>query len=313
MRNIIHVVASIVTVGLVALASSFISAQTPATREKGTYVWFGELISLDAASKTVTVRASTRDAVAGYVDRFKPGDKIMMVWDVVSTLDADTLIYLVSYETMKNSKLDDGYILPAEFVSADKAAKTVTFKAAVPDNVVQALTSVPPGRWLKVTAPMSQPNERASVGAVEVSASRPSPTPRPRPQEKPEVTAQVTKVTTPEEYVNAMKAVSAAFGAANKAIQSGAAADAKAPLANARSTMVAVQAFWVEKKKDDPATIAKDSVAKMDALEKTLSGSDGAAIAGAAKEVTGTCGACHSKYREQDPATKTYKIKAGTL
>ena len=77
--------------------------------------------------------------------------------------------------------------------------------------------------------------------------------------------------------------------------------------------MAAVEAFWVAMKKDDPAMIAKDSAAKMDALDKALSGTDATAAAFAAKEVGSTCAACHGKYREQDPATKAYTIKAGTL
>jgi cytochrome c556 len=313
MRNIVQVVVTVATVGVIGLATGLISAQTPGAPQQRTYVWFGELVSIDAAAKTATVKAQTTDAVAGYVDRFKPGEKVMMVWDMISTLEADKVLYVAEFQEMNKSKIDFGYILPAEFVSADKAAKTMTFKTTVPDSVVQSASSIPAGRWLKVTAPMSQATEAARLNAVEASAVRPVPTPRPKPVEKVAVAPPVTKVATPEDYARAMKAIGAANGSTNTALQSGAAPDAKLHLASARATMAAVEQFWVEMKKDDPAMIAKDAVAKMDALDKALSATDTAAAAAAAKEVGATCAACHGKYREQDPTTKAYIIKAGTL
>ena len=121
------------------------------------------------------------------------------------------------------------------------------------------------------------------------------------------------KITSVDDYAKAMKAIGAGFGGANKAIQSGALADAKMGVAAAKAQMMAVQAFWVEKKKDDPAMIAKQAVEKMEALEKALGGSDQAAVMAAVKEVGGACGACHTKYRDQDPTTKAYSFKPGVL
>ena len=126
--------------------------------------------------------------------------------------------------------------------------------------------------------------------------------------------AQATKIASPEDYDKAMKTIGPAWQATNKAIMSGALADAKTSLATARSTMVAVQAFWMERKKDDPAMLAKDSLAKMDALDKTLSGGDATAAAAAAKETFGACQTCHKQYREPDPANpKSFVMKPGVL
>src|SRR5262245_33806891 len=75
-------------------------------------------------------------------------------------------------------------------------------------------------------------------------------------------------ISTADGYDKAMNASGAAFGATSKAVQARTMADAKTSLATARTQMVAVQAFWVERKKDDPAAMAKDAISKMDALDK---------------------------------------------
>jgi soluble cytochrome b562 len=122
------------------------------------------------------------------------------------------------------------------------------------------------------------------------------------------------KIATPEDYDKTMKAIGGAMGATNKAIASGSLADAKTSLATARSNMMAVQAFWMERKKDDPAMIAKDALARMDTADKALSGTDAAAAGMAVKEIFGTCQACHMKYRDPDPNTpKSFIFKPGVL
>src|SRR5258708_39127832 len=65
------------------------------------------------------------------------------------------------------------------------------------------------------------------------------------------------KVTNADDYSKAMKAIGAAFGGANKAIASGAMADAKAGVATAKANMMAVQGVWMANKKDHPAIISQ--------------------------------------------------------
>ena len=124
-----------------------------------------------------------------------------------------------------------------------------------------------------------------------------------------------TKVTTPEEFDKAMKPAGPAMRNMGKMVASGAAvADVKKELAvsqdRARATLRASGSF---NKKDDAVKMNKDSLAKIEAFEATLTGEKvDPAAAATMKEVGGTCAACHKQYREQD-AEGNYKIKAGTI
>jgi cytochrome c556 len=123
------------------------------------------------------------------------------------------------------------------------------------------------------------------------------------------------KVTTLEEYTKVMKANAQANGAMNKAIGSAGFADARTQVATLRQNFMALQGFWVDKKKDDAVAIVKDGLTRLDALDKVLAAPtvDQMAAQAAAKEFGGnTCGACHKLYREGD-AQAGFKFKAGVL
>lgn len=134
-------------------------------------------------------------------------------------------------------------------------------------------------------------------------------------------TVGAQKVTNPAEYAMAMKTIGGAFGDATRMIGAGAMEEAKARVATSRSAMTTVEQFWVERKNEAAAAIAKDSVMKLEALERaltglpvnTLSAEQYNRIQAATAQTQATCGACHSKYREQDPATKAFGFKAGVL
>ena len=124
-----------------------------------------------------------------------------------------------------------------------------------------------------------------------------------------------TKLATAEDYATLMKANGQAVGAMNKAIGSGAYADARMQVATLRQNYVALQGFWADKKKDDAVAIVKDGLSRLDGLDKTLAAAtvDQMAALAAAKELGGsTCGACHKLYREGD-AQSGFRFKAGVL
>ena len=132
------------------------------------------------------------------------------------------------------------------------------------------------------------------AGAVSVAAAQQTTTTAP------------TKISNVADYATTMKMLGGALGAVNKAIGSNAFGDAKTQLTTARQGLTAVQTFWEAQQKADLTQMAKDALAKVDALDKTLSASavdQTAALAGF-KELAGACGACHKQYRDQDPTTK---------
>ena len=118
-----------------------------------------------------------------------------------------------------------------------------------------------------------------------------------------------------EDHPKIMKANAQAAGAMNKAVGSGAFADARMQVATLRQNFTSLQAFWMDKKKDDAVAILKDGLARLETLDKTLAAPtvDQMAAQAAAKEFAGnTCGACHKLYREGD-AQSGFRFKPGVL
>ena len=125
--------------------------------------------------------------------------------------------------------------------------------------------------------------------------------------------AQATLST--DDHAKLMKANAQAAGAMNKAVGSGAFADARMQVATLRQNFTSLQAFWMDKKKDDAVAILKDGLTRLDALDKVLAAPtvDQMAAQAAAKEFGGnTCGACHKLYREGD-AQAGFRFKPGVL
>jgi cytochrome c556 len=59
----------------------------------------------------------------------------------------------------------------------------------------------------------------------------------------------------------------------------------------------------------------RTTLTRMDDLDAALSAEtvDAGAAAAAAGRVNEACEACHAVYREQDPATKAYRLKPGLI
>jgi cytochrome c556 len=110
------------------------------------------------------------------------------------------------------------------------------------------------------------------------------------------------KATTAADLDATMKKIGPAQGAAGKAIQSGAFADAKTNVATVKQALMDAENFWVVNKKDDAVKMNKDALARVTAVEEALSGAspDQQAVMAAFKQVGATCGACHKAYRAQD-------------
>lgn len=118
-----------------------------------------------------------------------------------------------------------------------------------------------------------------------------------------------------EEYAKLMKGNAQANGGMNKAIGSGAYADARTQVTTLRQNLTALQPFWAERKRDDAVKLLEDGLSRLDALDRMLGAAtvDQVAAQAAAKEFGGmVCGACHKAYREGDNQTG-FKFREGVF
>ena len=120
---------------------------------------------------------------------------------------------------------------------------------------------------------------------------------------------------TTEHFVSAMKTVGQAFAAVNASLGRNEFEDSKAYLVISRDRLATTITFWRDRKKDDAIKMLRDTVARLDDLDAALSADtiDPAAVAARVKQVGAACTACHAIYREQDPVTKAYRLKTGTI
>jgi hypothetical protein len=142
--------------------------QAAAPLKDRSYIWYGQLIAVDEQTRTATIKAHIPAHVEKYVDRFNAGDRLVLVWDMVGKTEAQRALALWNQEEKTSG--NTGYVLPIEFVSADAPSHMVTFHLRVPKTVLQRLGSVEPGKWIKVTTPMIQPSQDATITSVEQAA-----------------------------------------------------------------------------------------------------------------------------------------------
>jgi cytochrome c556 len=90
---------------------------------------------------------------------------------------------------------------------------------------------------------------------------------------------------------------------------------AKAQLTRAREQLAITITFWRESKREDAVAMLRKSLNAMDELDVALGAekADSSAVATASQRLDASCEACHAVYREQDPATKAYRIKPGSV
>lgn len=122
-------------------------------------------------------------------------------------------------------------------------------------------------------------------------------------------------VFTPENFINNMQLLGRNFGAVNASLAKNDFENAKAQLARSRELLAITITFWRDQKKDDAIKILRDTLARMDDLDTALSAEKIDAVAATAldKRIDAGCETCHSMYREQDPETKGYRFKKGSV
>ncbi len=161
-------------IGLTLCWLVILVAEALAQPVKGqSYSWSGEVLMYDEKGKTVTVKAPYLEHINRYIGEFTRGDRVVLNWATPRPGETEAIRYIGRYEPSTVAKW--GYVLPVEFVSADTTTRQLTFTVAIPSKAARTLRKVPPGGWIKVTTPFDQPNERASILAVEATIAPPAP------------------------------------------------------------------------------------------------------------------------------------------
>jgi cytochrome c556 len=128
------------------------------------------------------------------------------------------------------------------------------------------------------------------------------------------VALMADKAKTPDDLDKAMKRVSTAQTALNKAVQAKGFADARKQLKQMDEGLEDAQNFWVINKKDDAIAFGKAAREKVAALDKLLAAPapDAAAVTTASRDVAASCGGCHRIYRQADD-NGNFVLKPGSV
>ena len=150
---------TILTISGPALAG----AQSSQTKSE-TYTWNGELVSLDAAAMTMTVksRIAYQEAISE-LKHFKAGDRVWIVWSGIH--DSSDAVRQVR-RSEAGRKIDENLVLPAELASTEAPNQYLTIRIKVPESAMTAIKTVKPGEWVTVTSRHQPSTEEEAVVSV---------------------------------------------------------------------------------------------------------------------------------------------------
>jgi hypothetical protein len=153
------VVATVLTIGGPVLGL----AQSSKTNED-TYRWNGELVSLDATAKAMTVksRVAYQEAISE-LTQLKAGDRVWIVWSGIHDY-SDAVRQVRRSETGR--RIDENLVLPAELVSTETPNQYLTIRIKVPESGLAAIKTVKPGEWVTVTSRHKPTSDDDAVVAV---------------------------------------------------------------------------------------------------------------------------------------------------
>ena len=161
----VALVGTILTIGGPVLAV----AQSSQTKSD-TDTWNGELVSLDKAAKTMTVksRVAYQDAISE-LKHFKAGDRVWIVWSGIHD-SSDGVRQVRRSETART--IDETLVLPAELMSTEAPNQYVTIRVKVPERGLSAIDTVKPGEWVTVTSRHRPSTDDEAVVAVRPYGAR---------------------------------------------------------------------------------------------------------------------------------------------
>jgi hypothetical protein len=121
---------------------------------------------------------------------------------------------------------------------------------------------------------------------------------------------------TEDHLVATMKTMGANFSGANGLLETQDYEAAKAQFIRTREQLARTVTFWRDRDRDDAIDMLRDALTSLDSLDTEISAAgqlDSAAVSGLVGQIGGACQACHAVYREQDPATGQFRVKASAL
>ena len=120
---------------------------------------------------------------------------------------------------------------------------------------------------------------------------------------------------TPEKFVENMQTAGRNYAAVTSLLGSADYESAKAQLTRAREQLAITITFWRDRQKADAVALLRTALSSMDSLDAALGTErvDASVVRTASARVDSACNACHAIYRDQDPVTKAYRLKPGSV
>lgn len=149
---------------MLVLGTTNVMGAQSAQSASDTFTWHGELVSVDATARTMTVkvRVAYQEALSD-LNLFKTGQPVWVVWSGVSDY-SDAVRQFRRPEA--DQKITDRLVMQAELVSPHATNQYVTLRMRVPDASLAAIKSVKPGEWVTVTSRHHAATEAETVVSV---------------------------------------------------------------------------------------------------------------------------------------------------
>lgn len=114
--------------------------------------------------------------------------------------------------------------------------------------------------------------------------------------------------------VRAMKTVGSSVASGNASLAANDHRTAKAQFVRAREELAVTVTFWRDRNKDAAVRMLRDTLKRLDELDTALSAQPADRTAEAlARRVDEACESCQAVHREQDPSTKAYRLRPGSI
>jgi len=128
------------------------------------FEWSAELVTVDAAGPTVTVKARVpTDSAFPQFEHLKSGDRVVLTWSGIDKY-SDGIRSVAKYDTAR--KPSERFTFPAEFISFDTERHVATIKIPIPVGDVSKIKTLKPGEWITATSPHGKLADSQPISAI---------------------------------------------------------------------------------------------------------------------------------------------------